>query len=182
MRGLGARDLSSLATVRSSAYVVMEALEGGDLRMMLLRSVSTGIILRGILWTRLCDVGYDHDTACAIILGSSERTLRELTLKHGRLHSVLHNYIIKHALLEEGMHCLVRPRIPPICSAMLTELVYDGVPACLPACVLQMTGRSCPYRKQDALRWLLNIAQACHYLHDTCKPMIIHRWVGVWAP
>jgi hypothetical protein len=34
------------------------------------------------------------------------------------------------------------------------------------------------YSKPDALRWATHVAEALHYLHAVCKPMIIHRWVG----
>ncbi len=43
IRGLGAHDLSSLESLRSSAYLVMEAMEGGDLRMMVLKQVRGGV-------------------------------------------------------------------------------------------------------------------------------------------
>ncbi|KAG2431212.1 hypothetical protein HXX76_009740 [Chlamydomonas incerta] len=76
IHGLGAHTLSSLSSLRASAYVVMEACEGGDLKMMVLR---------------------------------------------------------------------------------------------------QMTGRSPAYSRLDALRWLTHIAAACSYLHETCRPMVIHR-------
>ena len=39
----------------------------------------------------------------------------------------------------------------------------------------QMTGRSPAYSRLDALRWLTHIAAACAYLHETCRPMVIHR-------
>ncbi|PNW73467.1 hypothetical protein CHLRE_14g632860v5 [Chlamydomonas reinhardtii] len=76
IHGLGAHRLDSLDSLRASAYVVMEACEGGDLKMMVLR---------------------------------------------------------------------------------------------------QMTGRSPAYSRLDALRWLTHIAAACAYLHETCRPMVIHR-------
>ncbi|KAJ9515978.1 hypothetical protein QJQ45_016837 [Haematococcus lacustris] len=41
--------------------------------------------------------------------------------------------------------------------------------------VRQMTSRSAVYDHDDALRWMSDIAAALHYLHDVCKPMIIHR-------
>jgi serine/threonine protein kinase len=31
------------------------------------------------------------------------------------------------------------------------------------------------YRKSDALRWMIQLAEAMTYLHHVCKPMIIHR-------
>lgn len=31
------------------------------------------------------------------------------------------------------------------------------------------------YSKPDALRWATQVAEALHYLHSVCKPMIIHR-------
>ncbi|GIL66127.1 hypothetical protein Vafri_19725 [Volvox africanus] len=41
IHGLGAHDLTSLESLRNSAYVVMEGLQGGDLRMMLLRQMTS---------------------------------------------------------------------------------------------------------------------------------------------
>ncbi|GIM07473.1 hypothetical protein Vretimale_11598, partial [Volvox reticuliferus] len=41
IHGLGAHDLASLESLRNSAYVVMEGLQGGDLRMMLLRQMTS---------------------------------------------------------------------------------------------------------------------------------------------
>lgn len=32
-----------------------------------------------------------------------------------------------------------------------------------------------PYSKTQALRWAMHIAEALHYLHCVCTPMIIHR-------
>ena len=32
-----------------------------------------------------------------------------------------------------------------------------------------------PYSKGDALTWAMHIAEAMHYLHSVCRPMIIHR-------
>lgn len=39
IHGLGAHELSSLESLRNSAFVVMEGLQGGDLRMRLLKQV-----------------------------------------------------------------------------------------------------------------------------------------------
>lgn len=32
-----------------------------------------------------------------------------------------------------------------------------------------------PYSKAQALAWALQAAEALHYLHAVCRPMIIHR-------
>jgi hypothetical protein len=41
MRGIGASDMSSLETVRGSLYVVMEAAEGGTLRDLVTRQMTS---------------------------------------------------------------------------------------------------------------------------------------------
>jgi hypothetical protein len=40
--GIGAADLGSLEAVRRSMYLVMEALEGGSLKGMVLRQMTSG--------------------------------------------------------------------------------------------------------------------------------------------
>lgn len=32
-----------------------------------------------------------------------------------------------------------------------------------------------PYSKTQAIKWAMHIAEALHYLHCVCTPMIIHR-------
>ena len=32
-----------------------------------------------------------------------------------------------------------------------------------------------PYSKSQAFKWAMHIAEALHYLHCVCRPMIIHR-------
>eukprot|EP00195_Chlamydomonas_chlamydogama_P013792 CAMPEP_0202899216 /NCGR_PEP_ID=MMETSP1392-20130828/7510_1 /ASSEMBLY_ACC=CAM_ASM_000868 /TAXON_ID=225041 /ORGANISM="Chlamydomonas chlamydogama, Strain SAG 11-48b" /LENGTH=475 /DNA_ID=CAMNT_0049585339 /DNA_START=83 /DNA_END=1507 /DNA_ORIENTATION=+ len=39
----------------------------------------------------------------------------------------------------------------------------------------QMTSRSAVYTGKNALQWCMHIAEAMTYLHEVCKPMIIHR-------
>ncbi len=47
VRGIGAADLGSLESVRSSMYVVMEVLEGGTLKDMVLRQMTSRCVLGG---------------------------------------------------------------------------------------------------------------------------------------